>query len=194
VQMPGLDGLTVTRRLREFELAHGRRRTPVVALTAHAFASDVQASTAAGCDAHLNKPYGRQQLLDLLARWATPAPADERPEPSVASAAGQLVDTEAALARLGGNAELYGRVRAHAAVFVAGWSQDYEAARRGGQPDRMRALARDLHAVATNMGATALTEAAARLEALDPALADEGAYADVQRALGPVIVALTQPT
>jgi len=71
LQMPRLDGLEVTRRWRAIEAAQGRRRTPVIALTANAFASDVAQSLAAGCDAHLSKPIGRQALLQALARWAT---------------------------------------------------------------------------------------------------------------------------
>jgi len=71
LQMPRLDGLEVTRRWRAIEAAQGRRRTPIIALTANAFASDVALSLEAGCDAHLSKPIGRQALLQALARWAT---------------------------------------------------------------------------------------------------------------------------
>src|SRR5690606_23360108 len=38
VQMPGVDGPTATRRIREIEAARGRPRTPVIALTANAMA------------------------------------------------------------------------------------------------------------------------------------------------------------
>ena len=203
VQMPGMDGLTVTRRLREFERARGSRRTPVVALTANAFASDVQASTAAGCDAHLNKPYDRRQLLDTLCRWGAAAPRgdEEAPHaPGAPSPTQPAIDVQAALARLGGNAQQYERARAHAAVFVVGWAQDFEAARRGGPPERTRALVRDLRVVADTIAARALAEAAARLEAAELATASgtaeppdrEGPYAEVLRALEPVIVALTR--
>jgi signal transduction histidine kinase/CheY-like chemotaxis protein len=67
VQMPGLDGLAVTRALRALEHEQGRRRTPVVALTANAYAEDVAASAAAGCDRHLAKPFERRELLAALA-------------------------------------------------------------------------------------------------------------------------------
>ncbi|MEJ6000796.1 CHASE2 domain-containing protein [Paucibacter soli] len=71
LQMPALDGLEATRRWRACEAAEGRRRTPIIAFTANAFASDVALSLEAGCDAHLSKPIGRQALLQALARWAT---------------------------------------------------------------------------------------------------------------------------
>jgi signal transduction histidine kinase/ActR/RegA family two-component response regulator len=191
VQMPGMDGLTVTRRLRDFEATQGRRRTPVVALTANAYASDVQASVAAGCDAHLSKPYTRQQLLALVTRWAVQA----RPEAPAAApppgAALPALDSAAALARLGGHRELFDRVHAHAAVFAGQWAQDFELARSGGHHERMQALARDLAVVAESIAAGALADAARRLAATLQAGGDD-TPAEVLQALGPVIVALTR--
>jgi len=193
VQMPGLDGLTVTRRLREFEATHGRVRTPVVALTANAYASDVQASVAAGCDEHLSKPYTKRQLAMLVARWAAPTASPDIVSPEVPAPA--ALDGGAALARLGGNHELFERVHAHAAVFVAQWSQDYELARDSGHRERLRALAHDLAVVADGIAAPALSQAAVRLEAslaADDRHIIDAPPAEVLRALEPVIVALTR--
>ena len=68
--MPGLDGLGATRQWRAIEAAQGLPRTPIVALTANAFDTDVQQSLAAGCDAHLTKPLSLAALLQALARYA----------------------------------------------------------------------------------------------------------------------------
>ncbi|MFG6469256.1 hybrid sensor histidine kinase/response regulator [Roseateles sp. BYS87W] len=68
--MPEVDGLTATRQWRAEESAQGRVRTPIVALTAHAFDADVQQSLQAGCDAHLTKPISLAALLQALARYA----------------------------------------------------------------------------------------------------------------------------
>lgn len=68
--MPGTDGLSATRQWRAIEAAEGRPRTPVVALTANAFDTDVQQSLAAGCDAHLTKPLSLAALLQALAKYA----------------------------------------------------------------------------------------------------------------------------
>ncbi|KQV86131.1 CHASE2 domain-containing protein [Pelomonas sp. Root1237] len=68
--MPGLDGLSATRQWRAIEAAEGRQRTPIVALTANAFDTDVQQSLAAGCDAHLTKPLSLAALLRALAKYA----------------------------------------------------------------------------------------------------------------------------
>jgi CheY-like chemotaxis protein len=69
VQMPGMDGLSVTRELRRFEAASGRARMPIIALTANAYEADIQSSLAAGCDLHIAKPFTKPQLVDALFRF-----------------------------------------------------------------------------------------------------------------------------
>ncbi len=69
VQMPGMDGLSVTRELRRFELESGRARMPIIALTANAYEADIQSSLAAGCDLHIAKPFTKPQLVDALFRF-----------------------------------------------------------------------------------------------------------------------------
>lgn len=70
--MPGLDGLEATRRWRAREQAEGRSRTPIVALTAQAFLSEVKQSLEVGCDTHLTKPISLAALLQALAKYAKP--------------------------------------------------------------------------------------------------------------------------
>ncbi len=70
MRMPGLDGLQATRAIRAEEAARGRARTPIVALTAGAFAEDAAAARAAGMDAHVAKPIDRPRLDALLSSLA----------------------------------------------------------------------------------------------------------------------------
>jgi two-component system cell cycle response regulator DivK len=63
LQMPGMDGWEVTRRLKAD--AH-TKDILVVALTAHALRREVQAARAAGCDAVVPKPYALSLLADAL--------------------------------------------------------------------------------------------------------------------------------
>ena len=67
VQMPQLDGLEATRRIRAWEEETGRGRTPIVALTANAMQGDRERCVAAGMDGYLAKPIEPQALSDLLA-------------------------------------------------------------------------------------------------------------------------------
>ncbi|MDB5469545.1 MAG: sensor histidine kinase/response regulator, partial [Caulobacter sp.] len=69
VQMPVLDGVAATRAIREAEAASGRRRTPIVALTANAMAHHVTQYLAAGMDTHVSKPIQAMALYEALA-WA----------------------------------------------------------------------------------------------------------------------------
>jgi CheY-like chemotaxis protein len=67
-QMPELDGFAATRRIREREALTGRRRVPIVALTANAFESDRERCFAAGMDEHLAKPFREEELVEVLKR------------------------------------------------------------------------------------------------------------------------------
>ena len=87
VQMPGMDGLTVTRELRNHEQAVGRPRSPVIALTANAFAEDVRQSHEAGCDLHLAKPFSKAQLLATIEQLLAPVPPVPAPAGMVVPAA-----------------------------------------------------------------------------------------------------------
>jgi len=66
VQMPGVDGLEATRQIRAAEAAADGRRTPIVALTANAFAEDRESCMAAGMDDFLVKPLDRDRLAAML--------------------------------------------------------------------------------------------------------------------------------
>jgi CheY-like chemotaxis protein/HPt (histidine-containing phosphotransfer) domain-containing protein len=66
-QMPGMDGLETTRRIRARE--HGETRTRIVALTAHALPAERRRCEEAGMDAVLTKPLRRETLAACLARF-----------------------------------------------------------------------------------------------------------------------------
>ncbi|GAC1465834.1 MAG: hypothetical protein PVSMB11_01200 [Desulfuromonadaceae bacterium] len=68
IQMPVMDGHTATRMIRRHEERSGSRRTTIIALTAHAYESDIQKCLEAGCDDHIAKPFKKRTLLDCLAR------------------------------------------------------------------------------------------------------------------------------
>jgi CheY-like chemotaxis protein len=66
VQMPVMDGYTATKQMREWEQAHGRNPTPIIALTASAMEEEIRRSREAGCTALLSKPVRRQELFRVL--------------------------------------------------------------------------------------------------------------------------------
>jgi CheY-like chemotaxis protein/HPt (histidine-containing phosphotransfer) domain-containing protein len=87
-QMPEMDGFEASRRLRLRELEHGRRRIPIIALTANAILGDRELCLDAGMDDHLAKPYTRAGLLTALGHWVDTAAALPPQAPDV-----QLPDT-----------------------------------------------------------------------------------------------------
>jgi CheY-like chemotaxis protein len=68
-QMPVMDGYTATQHIRDRETRQRLPRTPIVALTANAYEEDAAHAIEAGMDAHLAKPYTRDQLKDVLSNW-----------------------------------------------------------------------------------------------------------------------------
>jgi signal transduction histidine kinase/ActR/RegA family two-component response regulator len=66
IQMPDLDGLEATRRIREFEAAEGLPRLPIIAMTACAMQGDRERCLEAGMDAYITKPVKSAVLMAVL--------------------------------------------------------------------------------------------------------------------------------
>jgi signal transduction histidine kinase/ActR/RegA family two-component response regulator len=86
MQMPGMDGLEATRRLRAMEIAHGQPRTPVLMLSANVMESRQRAAAQAGCDGHVSKPVTPQTLLASIQAALAGATTVAEPEPARAVA------------------------------------------------------------------------------------------------------------
>ncbi len=70
VQMPGMDGIEATRLIRTQEVQTGRKRTPIIAMTANAMVGMRESYLDAGMDDYLSKPYEPKALLQAAANWA----------------------------------------------------------------------------------------------------------------------------
>jgi len=82
-QMPDMDGLEITRRLRGGACGRFGKVVPIIALTANAFAEDRIACLGAGMNDFLTKPVLAASLNAAIARWtAVPIRADHRSSPS----------------------------------------------------------------------------------------------------------------
>ena len=71
-QMPGIDGFETTRRWRQREAVDGRRRLPIIAVTANAAPEDRARCLAAGMDDYLTKPFELAALQAMIGRHLAP--------------------------------------------------------------------------------------------------------------------------
>jgi CheY-like chemotaxis protein len=76
LQMPGIDGFELTRRLKAEEATRG---IVIVALTAYAMKGDEERARAAGCDGYVSKPIDTRALPGLIARHVGGSTAEDAP-------------------------------------------------------------------------------------------------------------------
>ncbi|MBA4062532.1 MAG: hypothetical protein C0501_02275 [Isosphaera sp.] len=192
VQMPVMDGFEAVAVIRAREAGTGRR-TPIVAMTAHAMKGDRERCLAAGMDDYLSKPVRRDELVGILARIGgeaaavTPPPGPvETPPPAGPPA----FDRAAALTRLGGDeallAELAGLFREEAPRMLA----EIRDALSAGDAAGVRRTAHGLKGSAGYVGAPRTVEAARRLELLG----ESGDLAAAPDALGTLEAEVEQLT
>jgi CheY-like chemotaxis protein len=77
MQMPVMDGLTATRRIRALA-DRDAARTPIIAMTANVLPEQVARCLESGMDDHLGKPINLPQMLQALEHWTSPEVAEER--------------------------------------------------------------------------------------------------------------------
>ncbi|MDO8931430.1 MAG: response regulator, partial [Rhodocyclaceae bacterium] len=175
-QMPVMDGFEATRRIR----ADSRfDALPVIAMTANAMAGDREKCIECGMNDHIAKPIDVSQLFSTLARWVKPAaPAADIGGDVVAPAANEIprvagLDTDAALARLGGDAGLFRKMLTWFQEGQAEAVADIRAALAAGERETAVRVAHTLKGLSGNIGASGLSKAAGQLEAALDAGGDE---------------------
>ena len=158
IQMPDLDGEEAARRIRE---RLGAATPRIVALTAHSVPGDRERFMAAGMDGYLTKPIEPGALAAELGGLPPPAAGPERAE--------FLVDRGHLRALLAYDDDKQSMVREIINMFLRDAPQILDAVRGSCARQDYTQLARDAHLLkgaASNAAATALSGAAARLEAL----------------------------
>ena len=68
VMMPNVNGYEATKAIRSLDGRPDGRTIPIIAMTANAFAEDVQASLDAGMNGHLSKPIVMDEVVKTIAR------------------------------------------------------------------------------------------------------------------------------
>jgi PAS domain S-box-containing protein len=171
VQMPKMSGFEATAAIRQLEKM-GKRRTPIVAMTAHAMAGDRDRCLDAGMDDYVSKPINPAILFEVIERvlaGANPPAASVAPPPAkndetLPLARGKTMDVAAALERIDGDRELLTEV---AGIFRRDCPAMLETIRDAIERQDARTLEREAHKLKGSLGAFCAQpafEAALRLE------------------------------
>jgi CheY-like chemotaxis protein len=105
IQMPVMDGIEATYKIREFQRKNGLIKTPIVAVTAYAYAEDRTKYLTLGMD-FLAKPIEIQELKKILSNWLPKIKNYSELTNSVQKNTHQIFDKEGMLVRLGGDRRL----------------------------------------------------------------------------------------
>ncbi|HET6249865.1 MAG TPA: ATP-binding protein [Tepidisphaeraceae bacterium] len=190
-QMPGMDGLEATRRIREIEAAGGNKKhIPVIALTAEAIQGDRERCIASGMDGYVTKPINPKELFAAIRSIvpakiadgenrpaATSAPLPAKPAAPVSQSAAPAepihcdepsdqapIDIESLLIRCMKDAAFAKRTLEK---FDRRASEDVELIRKGiaaGDLEGATRMARNLNSVASQVSAAALGKIAWEIE------------------------------
>jgi signal transduction histidine kinase/DNA-binding NarL/FixJ family response regulator len=169
LQMPVVGGIEATAGIRALD-DPAKAATPVVALTAYAFASERERCLAAGMNDHLTKPVHLDDLARILARFVPkgrPAAlqaecrADSRAEPRPAcvpdkEATGGLVDWEFTLDLMGGDHENLDAYCGNILNLLPAEIEVLAKALADGDMERFAVKSHSMRSLAASLGANAL--------------------------------------
>jgi PAS domain S-box-containing protein len=162
-QMPELDGYEATRQLRTVQAGVRNPGIPVIALTAHALATDRAKCLAAGMNDYLTKPIDPTRLQQALTKATLLV--DRRSKPHGRTAMVNLFDEAAFLARTGDDIDF---ARELITLFVRSAAETLGLIelelQNGRDPTELRRLSHNLKGAAGTVAAVAIGEAATHLE------------------------------
>jgi len=163
--MPEMDGYESARSIREEETQLGRKRIPIIALTANAQEDNRERCLSAGMDDYLTKPFRIASLRAMLKQYSETASVSTRLPAKPPPAAPLLVNPEplAMLRRLGSDNLVQNVLR----LFYANTEAQLEEAEtdaRAGDYEALRQAAHSIKSAAANVGAARLSELARNLE------------------------------
>ncbi len=202
MQMPVMDGLAATRAIRA-QQQHAN--LPIIAMTANAMAQDRAACLAAGMNDHLSKPINPDLLYDMLARWLNPVATTASAVntmaaqpvitvPEIFAPLATLLDVPGGLRRVLNQQDRYLAMLGKYAAGQRPMLTRLQAALAANDCATAEREAHTARGVAGNVGAEAVANAAARLEAAIrqgcPGMALDEELDQLAAALEPVLDAI----
>ncbi len=195
IQMPDLDGLETSRRIRAQEASTGHR-LPIIAVTAHALKGDRERCLEVGMDGYVSKPIRQRQLIDEI-ELVLGSVVSQRPVSAadLPQASESVVNWQVALEFCSGDPAL---LRDIAEAFLEEWPKRTLEIRRALDESNFELLHRAAHTVKGSMryfGADLAFETALELENLGTQKMLSGAeenWTRLQREVQPVVQLLIE--
>lgn len=156
IQMPDMDGLETTRRLRAMGVT-----IPIVAMTAHAFREDRERALEAGMNDHIPKRIEPEKLYLTLRHWLPPSPVISS-KPATSDFPG--IDYPSAMHRMGNNRELFLKLLGMFKQECPTLLQEIEHLLTLGDLAKARAVVHKLKGASGNLSAKRIWNSAAQLE------------------------------
>ena len=169
LQMPHMDGHEATLFLRTQDRF---KALPIIALTAHASATEIARCHAEGMSAHLSKPIDPEALLKCLTTWGKPMPLRKtelatKVLPAANSAVSLQIsgiDTAQGLRLCADNSKLYAEMLDRFTAGIGEFRTKFQAALENTQWEEAARLVHSLRGVAANVGARQCSELGANVE------------------------------
>jgi len=172
VEMPRMDGLETTRRIRDGEAGESSRQVVVVAMTSHSFADNMELFQEAGMDDYVAKPLTVENLGKVLERnlgfyagqGAAPPVSSRQVQDEEPSGYGSLLCRDTALERMGNDQAIYDELKA---VFLCEHPRQLQAllqAMEQGDAERQRRKAHHLKNLYRTLGAVSCGRLSAEIE------------------------------
>ncbi len=173
LHMPTLDGYALCNAIRADELALGRPRRPVIALTANAMKGEEQRARESGFDEYLTKPITLEQLNNALRLWL-PAVASQPIPPPKAPVKGD-VETHGTMVKKALQLDFLAQLVGDDHAFTRSLLRDYmrdtrhhmpllQQAVQAGRMDEAKELSHRIKGASRSVGAVLLADACLRIE------------------------------
>jgi len=169
LQMPEMDGLTATRLLRAQPYL---QNLPIIAMTAHVMADEVQRCLEAGMNDHVAKPIDPETFFATLARWTSSNPRESRDVPTrrvnsedvIVFPSIEGIDCATGLQRVAGNKRMYRELLTRFVLKHGPVCEQITAALETGDHTQAERLSHSLKGAAGNLGINRIFDLAGDLE------------------------------
>jgi len=173
IQMPGMDGYSATKRIRQQEGSVWH--TPIIAMTAHALSGDREKCLNAGMDDYVTKPIDVQKLFQVIEHWSHAKPDGtnapevreelvEEPPSDQPARPDDVLDVQAAMPRFCNDQEFYFSMLKDFRDELPQRVNDLIQAVVNADHEKSTYLAHSLKGISANLGATEFYTLAGQLE------------------------------